>query len=48
METVNCQTVTLGDGVIDLSCDMMKKKLKKFGIYRYYSYICNVKNCNYC
>ena len=46
----NCQlsTVTLGDGVIDLSCDIIKIKLKKFGKYRYYSYICNVKNCNYC
>ena len=29
METVNCQTVTLGDGVIDLSCDMMKNKAQK-------------------
>ena len=48
METVNCQTVTLGDGVIDLSCDIIKIKLKKFGTYRFYSYICNVNNCNYC
>ena len=43
-----CYIVTLGDGVIDLSCDIIKIKLKKFGTYRYYSYICNVNNCNYC
>ena len=48
METVKLSTVTLGGGIIDLSCDIIKIKLKKFGTYRYYSYICNVKNCNYC
>ena len=25
----NCQTVTLGDGVIDLSCDIIKNKAQK-------------------
>ena len=29
METVKLSTVTLGDGVIDLSCDMMKNKAQK-------------------
>ena len=29
METVNCHTVTLGDGVIDLSCDIIKNKAQK-------------------
>ena len=29
METVNCQTVTLGIDDIDLSCDMMKNKAQK-------------------
>ena len=43
-----CYIVTLGHGVIDLSCDIIKIKLKKFGTYRFYSYICNVNNCNYC
>ena len=29
LETVKLSTVTLGDGVIDLSCDMMKNKAQK-------------------
>ena len=32
--------------IIDLFHDILKKT-KKLGTYRYYSYICNVNNCNY-
>ena len=45
----NCQLQRLGMVSLTCSYDILKKiKLKKFGTYRYYSYICNVNNCNYC
>ena len=36
--------------LMSLTCHVTwwKIKLKKFGTYRFYSYICNVNNCNYC